>query len=99
MDKLNDRLNLIRRKICHGNRILSANMIFGGYSIIFCGDFCQIPPVKAREKHLLYSNLSLWESSINTATILNNSHQSMGDPEYGQILKGMWEFEVLTTRL
>jgi hypothetical protein len=66
-------------------------LIFGGYSIIFCGDFRQIPPVKARESQLLYSNSSLWESSINVAIILNNSHRFRDDPEYGNILKRMWE--------
>jgi hypothetical protein len=91
MEKLNDRLNHIRRKMYHGNRILSPNMIFGGFSMIFCGDFHQILPFKAREKQLLYSNLSLWESSINTANILNNSHQFKDYPEYGLILKRMWD--------
>ena len=90
MEKLNDRLDHIRRKLCHDDQILSPNMIFGGYSIIFCGEFHQIPPVKAREMQL-YSNLSLWESSINTAIILNNSHQFKDEPECGQILKRLWD--------
>ena len=91
MERLNQRLNHIRRKICSGKKVLSPNLIFGGYSIIFCGDFRQIPPVKAKESQLLYSNSSLWESSINVAIILNNRHRFKDDPEYGDILKRMWE--------
>ena len=91
MEKLNQRLNETRRKLCAGKKTLSPNLIFGGYSIIFCGDFRQIPPVKAKESQLLYSNSSLWESSINVAIMLNNSHRFMDDPEYGDILKRMWE--------
>jgi hypothetical protein len=91
MEKLNSRLNMIRRRLCSGGKGLSPNMIFGGYSIIFCGDFRQIPPVKARDSQLLYSNSSLWENSINVAIILNNSHRFKDDPEYGRILKRMWD--------
>ena len=91
MEKLNQRLNHIRRKLCSGKKVLSPNLIFGGYSIIFCGDFRQIPPVKAKVSQFLYSNSSLWESSINVAIILNNSHRFKDDPEYGEILKRMWE--------
>jgi hypothetical protein len=66
-------------------------MIFGGFSIIFCGDFCQLPPVKVSKNQLLYSGSSLWENSINVAIVLNNSHRFQDDPEYGEILKRMWE--------
>jgi hypothetical protein len=33
----------------------------------------------------------LWENSINVAIVLNNSHRFQDDPEYGEILKRMWE--------
>ena len=69
---------------------LPTNMIFGGYSIMLCGAFCQTP-VKAQESQILYSNSSLWENSINVAIILNNSHRFKDDPEYGRILKRMWD--------
>ena len=75
MEKLSSRLNMICHRLCSGEKRLSPNMIFGRYSIIFCGDFRQIPPVKAKESQLLYSNSSLWENSINVAIILNNSHR------------------------
>lgn len=60
-------------------------MIFGGYSVIFRGDFHQIPPVKANEQDKLYSNSSLWEIAINVAIILSNSHLFKDDPEYGDM--------------
>ena len=91
MNKLNGRLNVIRRKRSNGNEVLSPNMIFGGYSIIFCGDFWQLPPVKVKENQLLYTNSGLWENSINVAIILNNSHRFKDDPEFGEILKRMWD--------
>ncbi len=69
MEKLNSRLNLVQRKRSNGNDILSPNMIFGGYLIIFCGDFCQLPPVKIKENQLLYANSGLWENSINVAIV------------------------------
>ena len=48
MDKLNACLYLVWRKISGDNEVLSPNMIFGGYLIIFCGDFHQLPPVKKK---------------------------------------------------
>jgi hypothetical protein len=47
--------------------------------------------VKVKENQLLYPNSGLWENSINVAVVLNNSHRFRDDPEYGEILKGMWE--------
>ncbi len=71
--------------------MLSPTMIFGGYSIIFVGDFCQLPPVKVKESQLLYASHGLWENSINVAIVLNNSHRIKDDPEYGEILKRIWD--------
>ncbi len=91
MEKLNDKLNHTRRKLSQGHEMLSPTMIFGGYSIIFVGDFCQLPPVKVKESQLLYASHGLWENSINVAIVLNNSHRFKDDPEYGEILKRMWD--------
>ena len=87
MDKLNAYLNHIRRKLSGGKEVLSPNMIFGGYSIIFCGDFHQLPPVKVKENQLLYAICGLWENSINVAIVFNNSHRFKDDLEFGEILK------------
>ena len=65
--------------------------MFGGYLIIFCGDFCQLPPVKVKENQSLYANSGLLENSINVAIVLNNSHRFKNDPEHGKILKRMGE--------
>jgi hypothetical protein len=65
--------------------------IFGGFSIIFSGDFRQLEPVCSNEKELLFSTLSsgVWENNINVVIILNNEHRFKDDPQYGQMLKRM----------
>jgi hypothetical protein len=71
-----------------GNR----NHIFGGFFIVFSGDFCQLKPVCSNKKELLFSTLSsgVWENNINVVIILNNEHRFKDDPQHGQMLKGMW---------
>jgi hypothetical protein len=65
---------------------------FGGFTIIFAGDFCQLEPIGAKDTELLFSSLSSqhWENCINAVNILDNEHCFKEDPEYGQMLKGMW---------
>ncbi len=82
-------LKMLDRKLKEiGNR----NHAFGGFSIIFSGDFRQLEPVCSNKKELLFSSLSSghWENSINVVIILNNEHCFRDDPEYGQMLKRMW---------
>ncbi len=38
--------------------IRNRNQIFGGFSIIFSGEFCQLEPVCSNKKELLFSTLS-----------------------------------------
>ena len=66
--------------------------IFGGFSIIFSGDFRQLEPVCSNKKELLFSTLSsgVWENNINAVIILNNEHRFKDDPRYGKMLKRMW---------
>ena len=66
---------------------------FGGYSIIFAGDFRQLEPVCAKECDLMfsYSSSQEWHKNINAIIILDNHHRFKHDPEYGQMLKRMWE--------
>ena len=94
MKKLNDVLNKTRRNRTPASPLISPTMIFGGYSIIFCGDFHQIPPVKVPQSEFLYSNRGLWENAINVAIVLENSHRFKEDPEYGQILMRIWRGEL-----
>ncbi len=39
-------------------RIGNAARVFGGFSIIFSGDFCQLEPVCSNDSELLFSSLS-----------------------------------------
>ena len=89
--KLNNCLNQFKREIATDYDDLPTNMIFGGYSIIFSGDFRQIPPVATPEDQYLYKNPGLWENAINVAIILENSHRFKDDPEYGEIMMRMWK--------
>jgi hypothetical protein len=70
----------------------NAIRVFGGFSIIFSGDFCQLEPVCSNDSELLFSSLSsgLWDNSINVVIILDNNHCFKEDPEYGKMLKRMW---------
>eukprot|EP00956_Cyclotella_meneghiniana_P029744 scaffold73066_cov89-Cyclotella_meneghiniana.AAC.1 len=67
MKKFNGVLNKTRRRRNPASSVITPTMIFGGYSIIFCGDFHQIPPVKVAQSDLLYSNRGMWENAINVA--------------------------------
>ncbi len=64
------------------NDIRNRNHIFGGFSIIFSGDFRQLEPVCSNEKELLFSTSSsgVWENNINVVNILNNEHCFKDDP-------------------
>ena len=71
---------------------------FGGYSIIFSGDFRQLEPVGSTELDLLFSSLSSkhWDNCIDGIIILDNDHRFKEDPEYGQMLKRMWNGDLTT---
>jgi ATP-dependent DNA helicase PIF1 len=68
------------------------NKPFGGFSVIFSGDFRQLQPGNGSNKSLIYSSQSsgLFEQSLNAILILNNEHRFKDDPRYGQMLKRMW---------
>ena len=65
---------------------------FGGFTIIFAGDFRQLEPIGVNDTELLFLSLSSqhWENCINAVIILDNEHRFKEDPEYGQMLKRMW---------
>jgi hypothetical protein len=71
-----------------GNR----SQLFGGFTIIFAGDFRQLEPVGTKDTELLFSSLSSqhWENCINALIILDNKYRFKEDPEYDQMLKRMW---------
>jgi len=69
------------------------DMVYGGVSIVFSGDFHQLKPICA-ENEVLYSNstaaaAAIWENTNNCAIFLDNSHRFKDDPLYGQILARM----------
>jgi hypothetical protein len=71
---------------------------FGEFSIIFAGDFCQLEPICLQESDLMFSNSSsmFWQNNINAIIILDKDHCFKKDPEYGKMLKRMWESDLTT---
>ncbi len=71
---------------------------FGGLSIIFAGDFCQLELVGSTEFDLMISSLSSkhWDNCINVIIILDNVQHFKEDPEYGKMLKRMWNGDLST---
>jgi len=67
------------------------DMVYGGVSVVFSGDFHQLKPI-CKEDDVLYSEstpASFWENTINSAIFLDNSHRFKDDPLYGEILARM----------
>ena len=62
---------------------------FGGYSIIFAGDFSQCEPVGMTDKEKLWHPFSSrhFENNINCCIILDGLHRFKDDEEYGLILQ------------
>jgi hypothetical protein len=69
-DKILEALDIKLKEV--GNRAKS----FGGFSIIFAGDFHQHEPVGSTEFDLIFSSLSSkhWDNCINLIIILGNVH-------------------------
>ena len=82
-------LKTLDRKL---KEIKNRSQPFGGFTIIFAGDFRQLEPIGVNETELMFSSLSSqhWENCINAVIILDNEHRFKEDPEYGQMLKRMW---------
>lgn len=106
MNRLNGNMNRFRKEVSCDGEVIPINMVFGGYHIIFSGDFRQIPPVNAEQHELLYKNPGLWENAINCAIMLQNSHRFKEDPQYGDIMLRMWkgdftedDFRIINGRL
>ncbi len=91
-DKILEALDVKLKEI--GNRAKP----FGGFSIRFAGDFRQLEPVGSTEFDLMFSSLSSkhWDKCINAITILDNVHCFKEDPEYGEMLKRMWNGDLST---
>ncbi len=72
-------LKTLDRKL---KEIKNQSQPFGGFTIIFAGDFRQLEPIGAKDTELLFSSLSSqnWENCINAVIILNNEHRFKEDP-------------------
>jgi hypothetical protein len=83
VEKLNTNLQLIG----------DSNKLFGGFSIIFAGDFRQLEPPGAKNEDLLFSRASGcgFENKLNAVIFLENKHRFKKDPRYGEMLKKFWE--------
>ena len=83
VEKLNKNLQLLG----------DSNKPFGGFSIIFSGDFRQLEPCGATNEDLLFSRASGcgFENKLNAVVILENKHRFKKDKRYGEMLKRMWE--------
>lgn len=70
-------------------KIGKRNMPFGGFNIIFSGDFNQNDPVRIGEPEKLWhpSSTRHFENNINCAIILDGIHRFKDDEEYGRILQ------------
>jgi hypothetical protein len=92
-DKILEALDVKLKEI--GNRAKP----FGGFSIIFSGDFHQLEPFGSTEFDLMFSSLSSkhWDNCINAIIILDNVHFFKEDPECGEMLKRRENSENLHT--
>ena len=83
IEKLNKNLQLIG----------DSSKPYGGFSIIFAGDFRQLEPVGAKDADLLFSRASGcgFENKLNAVIFLENKHRFKQDPRYGDMLRRMWE--------
>ncbi len=70
------------------------NKVFGGYCIIFGGDFRQL--IRGHDHELMYSRNSqqFFESILTGIIILDNEHRFKDDPEFGKLLKRFWRGEL-----
>ncbi len=77
-----------------GNKMKS----FSGFYIIFAGDFRQFKPICSKESDLMFSSLSpnLWKNNINAITFLDKEHCFKDVPDYGHMLKRMWNSDLTT---
>ena len=77
-------------------KIGKRNMPFGGFNIIFSGDFNQNDPVRIGEPEKLWhpSSTRHFENNINCAIILDGIHRFKDDEEYGRILQRLCQGDI-----
>ena len=80
-----DTIEKLHQKLCVLAGQPNKNRPFGGYNIVFSGDFSQLAPVGAMPV-FLYDDFVPWREWVNTFLELRTSHRFNGDPEWGHIL-------------
>eukprot|EP00574_Skeletonema_japonicum_P011463 CAMPEP_0201714666 /NCGR_PEP_ID=MMETSP0593-20130828/1046_1 /ASSEMBLY_ACC=CAM_ASM_000672 /TAXON_ID=267983 /ORGANISM="Skeletonema japonicum, Strain CCMP2506" /LENGTH=747 /DNA_ID=CAMNT_0048203961 /DNA_START=45 /DNA_END=2288 /DNA_ORIENTATION=- len=77
-------------------RIGNNRQPFGGYSIIFAGDFQQNEPIRMKASQKLWHPTSSrhFENNINCAIILDGLHRFKDDEAYGHILQRLCRGEM-----
>lgn len=65
-----------------GKQIRNSNKPFGGMQLIFCGDFCQLPPVQSD----FCFKFSIWEELITHTVYLTENMRQQNDPTFKNLL-------------
>ena len=66
--------------------VLNPRQRYGGISIVFAGDFSQLPPVGAKPL-FFYKDFDLWYDWVNCYLELTWNHRFVKDPYFGEILQ------------
>lgn len=94
LEQINEKLSFFGQK----------GKVYGGFNVVFSGDFRQLKPVGGDSIYL--KRRPLWDNSLNTYVELNGMHRFAEDPEWGQILQRFREgvplpsdFKTINSRL
>ena len=74
--ELFEKLNLIAQKVN------GSTAFFGGIQVVFCGDFCQLAPIKGA----FCFESSIWQAELSPSTVYLRSVQRQDNPEFIQLL-------------
>ena len=80
-------LTILHTRLCNiaaCNNTANHLLNYGGYNIIFTGDFAQLPPVFGSP--LFSSHIDYWHGMIQKVIFLDNGHRFKDDPEWAKIL-------------
>ena len=84
---------LKKLKVKHLENIIGIkDKAYGGISVVFSGDFHQLRPVGCNSNGVFYEGVmnGLFEGSINTAIILEDSHRFDNDLGFREFFKRLW---------
>jgi ATP-dependent DNA helicase PIF1 len=81
-------------------RLKNSAKEFGGLSILFAGDFCQLPPVGAMSlmKESTSDGRTLWKQHVRTCVFLTQQMRQADDPEFAMHLQSLRELAVTSLR-